>query len=159
VRPPAHGKRKPLKLTPKKGSQASAAKKATPKPRTPPAHSGDWMPAFLTTLRDTANVRLACSQAGITRQAAYQRKQDDADFAAAWEEAHEESIDTLEAVARSRAIASSDLLVIFLLKSHRREVYGDKVEVTNQPNRLVIDEETVPCADDPKAHPTVPKAN
>lgn len=124
----------------------SKARNPTPKKRTPRVlpSSGDWIPAFLITLRDTGNVRLSCSQAGIHRSVAYDRKASDPPFAVAWEEAHEESIDTLDAIARQRAMGGSDLLLIFLLKAHRRAVYGERIEVTKRESvNLVIVEEIV----------------
>jgi hypothetical protein len=100
------------------------------------------MPAFLTTLRDTGNVRLSCSQAHVDRAVVYRRKADDPPFGIAWEEAHEEAIDTLDAIARQRAMGGSDLLLIFLLKAHRRPVYGERIEVTKRESvNLVIVEE------------------
>ena len=118
---PISDEHNPLKVTPKKG--------ASPGKRAKPPSSGEWIRAFLTTLGKTANVRYSCSKAGVSWQVAYRRKQTDPIFAANWESTLEDSIDDLEAIARSRAIASSDTLIIFLLKSHRRSVYGDKPEV------------------------------
>jgi len=97
-------------LTPKKGSA---------RPRT-----GDWRLAFLATLGITANVAGACGAAGVSRQAAYAARARHAGFRAAWDDALAHAVDTLEAVAWERARTSSDTLLIFLLKAHRRELYG-----------------------------------
>ncbi len=44
-------------------------------------------------------------------------------------EVKERFVDTLETTAIERAKEKSDSLLMFLLKAHRREVYGDKSEV------------------------------
>lgn len=131
-------------------------KKRTPKKAAPPKRtvsSADWAPAFLAHLRATANVRGACETAGVARSVAYARKAGDGAFAAAWAEALEDAVDELEAAARARALASSDTLVIFLLKSHRPSVYRERIEVDAK-NRLVIEEEVV--GGDPPQGPAPP---
>jgi hypothetical protein len=85
--------------------------------------AGEWIPAFLATLRTTANVYLACRQAGISRKTAYQWKEENKEFAEQWKDAHEDGIDLLEYNSRRRAMASSDKLAQFLLEVHR---YGRK---------------------------------
>lgn len=97
---------------------------------TPEKRTGDWVPVFLAMLRESGNVRLSCSQAGIARSLAYARRESDPEFRRQWDEALEEALDLLEAAARARALTISDTLLIFLLKSHRRHIYGDKVDVT-----------------------------
>lgn len=90
-----------------------------------------WQPAFLTALRNSGNIRAACQAAGITRAMAYHARKTKPVFAAEWDEAMNDAIDLLEAAAWQRArTQQSDTLTIFLLKSHRREVYGDRVDVT-----------------------------
>ena len=89
--------------------------------------SGDWREAFLAALTNTGNVRYACQQAGIARRTAYDRRETDVEFAAAWKDAMEDAIDHIEAVAFEKAKEGENVLLIFLLKSHRREVYGERV--------------------------------
>ena len=101
-------------------SKVDTIKKAPPK-------ADEWRPVFLRFLRDTANVRLACQQAGITRQAAYKSRAASTEFAAEWDSAIEDACDLLEGVAYARAQASSDTLLIFLLKAHRPEKYRETV--------------------------------
>src|SRR5262245_54629185 len=107
-----------------------------------------WAEKFLEAMADGACAKHAAAAAGVTRQAAYlYRKQDD-EFAKAWAEAEEEGCDELEREARRRAVEGvprpifldgqqvgveiqySDRLLEFLLKGRRREVFGDKTEVT-----------------------------
>jgi hypothetical protein len=84
-----------------------------------------WEKAFLTKYRNTCNVRAACEAANISRQAVYQHKDTCPEFAALWEQARQEAIDILEARAWKRTEQGSDGMIQFLLKAHRREVYGD----------------------------------
>jgi len=86
------------------------------------------MPVFLAMLRECGVIRYAAQAAGIDRRTAYDRKETDKEFAKAWQSAIDDSLDQIELRARQRAHDMSDTLAIFLLKSHRREIYGDKVD-------------------------------
>jgi hypothetical protein len=46
----------------------------------PRSDAGEWIPAFLATLATTANIYLACRQAGITRKTAYKWKEENEEF-------------------------------------------------------------------------------
>lgn len=85
----------------------------------------EWHPAFLAALRNSGNVRAACQAAGCSREIAYRHRRLEEDFAAQWDEALEEATDVLEGEARRRALSDSDTLLIFLLKSHRPDVYRE----------------------------------
>ena len=95
-------------------------------PRTP---RRAWVPRFLEAMRATGNVRLAADAAGVDRSTPYKLAQRDASFAAAWQAAEQDAIDVLEATARRRALASSDALLMFLLRGLRPERYGAAVDV------------------------------
>ena len=101
--------------------KSEKARKFTPK------KAAEWQPIFLAVLRDTANVRLACQKAGISRPVAYKHRNRSARFAAEWDTALAEAVDVLEAEARRRGLAASDTLLIFLLKAHRPEVYRETI--------------------------------
>lgn len=82
---------------------------------------------FLNVLRVSCNVTGACRAAKIGRRTAYDWREADPDFAAAWKDAEEEAADTLEQVAWKRATeGQSDRLMEILLKGHRPERYVDK---------------------------------
>ena len=66
-----------------------------------------------------ANVRLASQSVGVGRRLVYDHREKYPDFAQAWDDAIEDGIDTLEAIAYKRAMESSDTLMIFLLKAKR----------------------------------------
>ncbi len=89
----------------------------------------DWRDDFIEILSGTLNVRAACVAAGISRSNAYKRRETDAEFAEAWDEAIENACDLLEGVYFSRALEQSDRALEFLLKANRREKYGDKIQL------------------------------
>lgn len=96
----------------------------------------DWSEIFLLSYREQGNVRVACDQAGITRQAAYARRDTDADFAERWAEAAESATENLESIAWERAKAGSDVLVMFLLKGLKPEKYRDNPKVYVNAGRM-----------------------
>ena len=99
--------------------------KSTPKKRARRREAGEWMPAFLVALRNSANVRAACQKAGIDRKTAYNHRDKSDEFRRQWQEALEDACDILEAEAWTRAREKSDLLLIFLLKAHRPAKYRE----------------------------------
>lgn len=88
-----------------------------------------WRARFLELLSEHGNVTLAASGASINRLTAYRERAKDATFAQQWELALELGADALEDAARSRALLTSDTLMIFLLKAHRPEKYREIREV------------------------------
>lgn len=97
---------------------------------------------FLAAFRDSGNVRASCFAAGIARRTAYDWRDAYPDFAAQWDAALDDAIDVLEAVAQQRAKATSDTLLIFLLKAHRPDKYRETYNV-----RLLIERETAALAE------------
>jgi hypothetical protein len=99
----------------------------TPKKRAAKKRSaGEWKPMFLTTLAACGIIRFSCAQAGVARSVAYETREREPQFAQAWDVAIEDATDALVLAARKRALEASDALMIFLLKCHRPEVYGDR---------------------------------
>ena len=95
-------------------------------------HSGpraDWAGRFCEVFAATGNVRLAAGAAGVSRDAPYKRARRSPAFAARWERAREDAIDTLEAEARRRALTGSDTLLMFLLRAHRPERYRETLRI------------------------------
>ncbi len=95
----------------------ATAKKGTTKPRR------DWTKRFLDRLTEIGIVTDACLAAGINRNTAYVRRRADTGFATAWDDAVETAIGGMEVEARRRAIDGSDVLLMFLLKALRPEMY------------------------------------
>ncbi len=106
----------PTDPTPKKGDMPTH-------PRSPKA----WRLVFLDALRMHGMVSKAAETAGIHRDTAYFERSQDPTFAAEWQEALDRGVDMLEDVARYRAFAGSDTLMIFLLKAHRPERYRETI--------------------------------
>lgn len=106
-----------------------------------------WKPVFLAELLNAPNVAEACRIAGIDRTTAYNHKHADQDFSAAWDSAIELSMDKAEAELYRRAVEGvekpvyqggelvghlqeySDTLLIFMLKSRRRPIYGERLAI------------------------------
>lgn len=62
-----------------------------------------WKPLFLQALRDEMSVTHAVAKAGIGRTTAYRHREQDKDFAEAWDECWTCNVDELEASAFKRA--------------------------------------------------------
>lgn len=75
----------------------------TDDPQTPTPKRPRWVKAFLAALSESGNVRLACEAAQINRWTAYDRRENDPDFAKAWADALDQAADLLEEEARRRA--------------------------------------------------------
>jgi hypothetical protein len=92
-----------------------------------PEKGREWWPRFLAALGIGGNVSAACLAAGIDRRTAYRNRKQFKGFARSWAEAVDEACDILEGIAWERASASSDLLLIFLLKANRPAKYRETV--------------------------------
>lgn len=115
----------------------------------------DWKDVFLAELRLSPNVSRAARAADVGRQTAYDARAVDPAFARAWDDAIEESVDAVQDAAFQRAMADSDTLAIFLLKSHRPSVYNrpQQVEhVVSEPKQLTLDDADT-GTDDPRPAP------
>jgi hypothetical protein len=85
---------------------------------------------FLTALAGHGIVGEACRDAGISKNAAYEWRRDDPDFAQDWEKALDQSTEKLERIAVDRAVKQSDSLMQFVLKARKPETYRERVEHT-----------------------------
>lgn len=94
------------------------------------AERRNWKPLFIEALRNSGNVRAACQAAAISRETAYKAKRDQPRFAEQWATAIEDAVDALVAVAWQRARTGvSDQVLMMLLKAHRPDLYGTKVQL------------------------------
>lgn len=97
-----------------------------------------WKETFLAALADCPNVSAAARLAGVTRQNAYQTRDVDPEFKAAWDDAVETSVDDLEGRVfdATRVIdnPTSAQLAMFLLRAHRASKYSEKLraEITGK---------------------------
>lgn len=103
----------------------------------------DFIEVFLDRLSKSPNVTAAAKAAGYSRKFFYELRKDDPDFAEAWQDALAQSLDVAEGELYRRAVRGvvkkvfyqdkqidtvreySDTLLIFLLKSHKPEVYRE----------------------------------
>jgi hypothetical protein len=107
---------------------------------------------LLNALRQGASITTACQAEGIHRVTYYQWLENDPEFAAAAGDAIESGTDRLEQAALERAIAGSDTLTIFLLKSRRPDTYREPKQVVEHTGKdgapLVININRVTKRDD-----------
>lgn len=107
-----------------------------------------WTDAFLAALAECGILSQAAEAAGVDRATVWRRRQDDAEFARACDEAIDMAADKLEAEARRRALEGveepvyqqgvligtktvySDSLLALLLKGRRKRVFAERVETT-----------------------------
>ena len=75
-------------------------------------------------MRESPHIALACKQAGIGRTAAYKARKNDPEFARQWTETLDAAVDDLETTALKFALQGNVPLIMFLLKSHRPQVYS-----------------------------------
>ncbi|HEX2863050.1 MAG TPA: hypothetical protein VHN99_00665 [Deinococcales bacterium] len=135
-----------------------------------------WTPKkraqFLTLLAEDPNVSRAAEEIGVARSWLYQQRNTDPAFAAAWDEAVEHAVETLESEVRRRALGwdedvfnkdgehtgarrvYSDNLAMFLLKAHRPDRYRDRSTTEHtgpngQPLEIVITRRVIGHADEP----------
>ncbi len=86
----------------------------------------DSAAAFLAAYRECDNIRTAAKAAGINRETVRRWIASDPVFAAAFEDARQDAIDAMEQIGRDRALATSDTLMIFLLKAGRPDKYRER---------------------------------
>ncbi len=84
-----------------------------------------WQEKFVSPLSKSPNISAACRAARVSRATVYRCRDEHPAFAAAWEDALASGVDKLEATAFTLANGGDSRLLEFLLKSHRRNVYGD----------------------------------
>src|SRR5436190_21856732 len=83
---------------------------------------------ILQSLREKPVFAAACRKAHISRQTFYRWRSDDPDSDRAVLAARETGLDALEDALNSRGLKDDTTAAIFMLKSLRREIYGDKVK-------------------------------
>jgi len=100
---------------------------------------------FLSFLAEGNTVTMSARAIGVSRQAAYQYRELDDKFRQEWDHAVEEGIEVLENVAITRAKDNSDLLLMFMLKAKKPDVYREKIEINvnwrNELKQLGVDPE------------------
>src|SRR6516225_3374838 len=87
--------------------------------------TGKWQKKFLQVLAEAPSVKAACLAAHVSRMTAYRYRHSDPEFAEQWQDAINQSVDDLEAVAFKLAAEGDAGLIQFLLRCHRPERYKD----------------------------------
>jgi hypothetical protein len=87
---------------------------------------------FLEELRKHGTVYHAAQAADVGRRTVYQWREKDAEFAAAWSDAHEDALDALEESLYRRGITRDTTAAIFLLKGNRPEKFHDRHAFTGK---------------------------
>ena len=81
---------------------------------------------FLTAHQAGASTRQAAQIAGVPRGTLYRWRDSDPEFAQAWRESRDKSMEDLEVQAYKRAIEGNDRLLMFLLRSHMPLTYNKR---------------------------------
>jgi hypothetical protein len=84
-----------------------------------------WQATFVRALRQNPNVTAACRAAGVSRFTAYKHREDDEAFAVRWNECLDAAVDEVEEKAFKIAKDGDTQMIQFVLKAHRRSIYGD----------------------------------
>jgi hypothetical protein len=95
---------------------------------------------FLAAFVECGAVLHACDIAGLSKTTHYRWLQEDPVYAACVARAELIAGEELEQVARERAKAGSDTLLIFLLKGLKPDKYGDSIRLRKQVEQLSDDD-------------------
>ena len=139
---------------------ASKKKPPEPDPDKPGDAIYDWGEVFIAALSEGKSPTDAAIEAGVSRQAPYQRRQAHSEFAAAWEVALQVRTERLEAALYRRAVYGmvtattwerdpetgervktgetrkfSDTTGVFLLKAYDPERFRDRIQVDGERRR------------------------
>ena len=85
----------------------------------------DWKKKFLEAFGQTCNVTISCRMAGVTRDAYYSARQRSPKFAAQADDARAAAVELLARRAWKLAEGGNVKMLMFLLRAHDRETYGD----------------------------------
>lgn len=99
---------------------------------------------ILQALREKPTYASAARRARVSRQQLYVWRRDDPDFDAACIAARNEGLDALEDKLIERGMKNDTTAAIFMLKSLRRETYGDKIQHSGEVSTVVVREIHVP---------------
>jgi transposase-like protein len=83
---------------------------------------------FLDALTTGGTVSHAARAAGVSRNTVYRWRIEDREFAACWDEAHENAVEAVESVLYQKALSGDTICMIFYLKAHRPQ-YRDKLNI------------------------------
>ena len=102
---------------------------------------------FLVAYQLGLTVEQAAQLAGVSARAAYYWRDKDHDFARAWHTSRDRLVEAIEMQAFRRAANGSDRMLTFLLKSHRPEVYNERVRASTAKSRTEDPDSTFSLAE------------
>ena len=82
--------------------------------------------AFIAKLEEGVGVKLAADEVGVTRKTAYNWAEQYPEFGEEFENTQEGITDAIEQTLIQKALAGDVTACIFLTKTRRRHIYGDK---------------------------------
>jgi len=115
---------KPLALTTTKLKRDKLANPSKAQTR-----KGLWKKTFLEKLAKTPSVTAACRVSNVSRRTAYDLKHADPEFAAAWDDALNQSLDYLEHQVFVRGCKDDTRAAEIILKAYRPDRYCDKMRI------------------------------
>jgi transposase-like protein len=83
---------------------------------------------FIETLSGQGTVSHAAKAAGVSRNTVYRWRDEDREFAASWDVAHETAVDAVESSLYQKALNGDTICMIFYLKAHR-SIYRDRLNI------------------------------
>ena len=108
-----------------------ADKAAASKP-SPNKFSQEVKETLLATYASGMNLGDTCRKIGISLQTVSTHRKTDIEFAKAFADAHDAFVDHVEQhawqITQDKTSKAQATMIIFMLKSHRRETYGDRIQ-------------------------------
>ena len=111
------------------GQQLALRNGTVRKVRSTRARIKQWHAKFLRSLAKTPSVTIAARAANVSTRACYKAKDADPEFAEAWSDAINKSVDALEDAVYRRALREDSQLAMFVLKAFRPERYRETSRV------------------------------
>jgi hypothetical protein len=113
---------------------------------------------FLTVYASTALVKEAAFLSGVTEACINRWRYEDEEFAKNWDDiTMNKIVPVLEAEATRRALNGSDMLLAFLLKSYRPNVYNPELTRKDQDNLKKLEIKIVDAAGNSLISPKLPE--
>jgi transposase-like protein len=104
---------------------------------------------FVETLAAQGTVSHAAQTAGVSRNTVYRWRDEDREFAASWDVAHETAVDAVESSLYQKALNGDTICMIFYLKAHR-PIYRDKLNIDVKQVQSEIEERLAQLRENPE---------
>src|SRR5215211_7565146 len=104
---------------------------------------------FIAALTVQGTVSHAAQAAGVSRNTVYRWRDDDREFAASWDVAHETAVDAVESSLYQKALSGDTICMIFYLKAHR-PIYRDRLNIDLKQVQSEIEERMAQFRENPE---------